>query len=269
MSSNDLPDINNNLKGCLLTDTTNENNKALKTVIVAPTKTHTMQCLTVNATAGTLFINKGNSVNSFNGLDNPSSSYYGYFYVWSNTASSGVTSVTIYGLDNNYNESSETITLASPDNTVSVQSVNQYRWINKMVGFNRGSSTSVEVYCAYTSANLQYLVCSQTYYVDYNAFFMVPRGYIARLTSIDNYGGTTTNTFSLCKWVKNNTSYRNPQAIIYLSSFPVGGSRIYANGGGIGEFTEGEILLWAQVATSSTTSNITATFTLYPLANYV
>jgi len=267
MSSNDLPDINNNLKCCILTDTLNENNKVVKTTTIAPTKTHTLQCLTTSAST-ILFTNKGNTTTGFSQLNNPSSSYYGYFYLWSNTTSAGVGSITVYGLDNNYNEITEVITLTSGNNQTPKQTVNQYRWVNNIMSSDRGASTGVEVYCAYISGSTQYIVCSQTYYANYNAFFMVPSGYIARLTSIDNYGGTAANTFSMLKWIKNNTSYRDPNTAIYLPTFPVGASRIYSNGGGVGNFTEGEIVLFGQVSTASTTSNITATFTLYPVANY-
>lgn len=266
MSSNDLPDINQNIKCCLLTDSLNENNKALKTTLIAPTKTHILQCLTASSSTQ-LFTNKGNINTGFTQRNTPSSNYYGYFYLWSNTAISGVGLITVNGLDNDYNELSEIIELNSVNNGTPVQTVNQYRWVNSIISQDRGGNTSVEIYCAYTSGVAGNIVCSQTFYTNYNAFFMVPRGYIARLTSLD-YGGTATNTFSLLKWIKTNSNSWDPQSICYFSSIPVGASRIYSNGGGIGEFTEGEIVLWGQVSTASTTSNITSVFTLYPVANY-
>jgi hypothetical protein len=268
MASNDLPDINSNLKSCLLTDSNNENNKVLKTVMISPTKTHNLQALTSVATSGILFSNKGNTVPGTNPYSfyNAISSFYGYVYLWSNTAVSGIPNITIFGLDNNYNEISETISLNSVNNGTPVQSVNQYRWVNKMVSNDRGSSTGVEVYCSRGNNIISQTICSQTFYVDYNAFFMVPRGYKARLTSLDSYGGTNTNSISVVKIPKQVS--QDPVPICFLPGLPSGTSRVYNNGGGIGEFTEGEVVLFCQVTTTSTTSNISVTFTLFPLANY-
>ena len=267
MASNDLVDINSNLKCSLLTDTLNENNKALKTIAV-PNRYVTMNSYTDSATTR-YFVNIDQNV-AFGALSNYLSNYYDKVQVWGSAASSGVGNITIYGIDFGYNETSEIISLGV-NNSTPVLSINSYRFINRMTTVNRGANTGIKVYCSTNAGSALTTFCSQTYYQNINPFFMVPKGYKARLVSIDNYGGTAVTTVSLLVQKKQSTA--NPNPALYLPNLPSGASRIYNDGGGVGgymgDFVEGQTIFWGQVSTASTLSSLQWTLILYPETNYV
>lgn len=268
--SNDLSDINYNIKTLLKTSTTDENDKCIKVIQTQP-RTHSMSCGTTVNTASYLILPLGNSF-----LMNAYVVHGPVQYAFVASSGTGYTfTIRVYFIDANYNEVIEDIAFVSSSNTATSVGTN-YLNVNYMELISGSANPSTMITAFPLGVAIAY--AEGTIFGNssaaYNWRFMCPRGKIAKLSSIDYYrnvAGTShlsNADLSLQIFLRGTASNVSNPLFNYLAVQ----SPFQKNYGVNGAYTlkYGDSCMFYRTASNTSTAcNLNATFTLYDDAEYV
>jgi hypothetical protein len=167
--------------------------------------------------------------------------------------------VSIYGLDENYNYISESLSTAGSSVVSTVKSYVTINDIKLMSGTYGASAIYIKSVINNTlTSGIHYGFANATNYA--NPIFICPKSKKATLTSITNYYTQAVTDLVLCVYENKSTTYNPVYKLWQVPTTP--GSMTFSDGAI--QITEGQLAVWFRVSTTSTTTQISAAWLIEP-----
>jgi hypothetical protein len=272
--SNDLPDILYNLKCSLSTDTTDNNNKAIKIVNIA-NRTHTLNAFVAGSTSSYITTGEVATIGAYV-RHNPLQYQIVNYTTGTNTPANAISAYTVRLtlITNTFQEITEDIVFNIGDTTKTTTATNILN-CNFMELISGSIDAGQKVACRGVGLTtlLNECVLEGNSLSVLNCRFVVPLGYVAKLSSIDNfsYRNESTNlsnsNLSLQYFLTTASNVSNPLFQYTLVQSPF--QKNYGVNGAY-TFTAGQTVMGFRTeSTGATSTFLTITFTLYPAGNFL